>query len=196
MPVVICCAARRLDVHRRALQHALERERLIGAGLLAFGQLLDLFVEEALELAAQLLDVAAALGDDVGAARIVEDRQQQVLERQVLVTPAADVIDGALEGLLGARVTAWPSVSLGHDDAAGTTRLVGFVGRLDRELQRKLLRLRECHRLGDLRLGHLERVDPATPTPLLCTWLMIATASFSFLWNTVWSTHTTNSRVV
>ena len=98
LPVVICCAARGLDVHRRALQHALERERLIGPGLLAFGQLLDLLVEEALEIAAQLLDIAAALGDDVGAARIVEDRQQQVLERQVLVAPAADVVDGALQG--------------------------------------------------------------------------------------------------
>ena len=90
-------AARGLDVHRRALQHALERERLVGPGLLALGQLVDLLVEEALELAAQLLDVAAALGDDVGAARIVEDRQQQVLERQVLVAPAADVVDGALQ---------------------------------------------------------------------------------------------------
>ena len=97
MPVVICCAAGGLDVHRGALQHALERERLVGPGLLALGQLLDLLVEEALEVAAQLLDVAAALGDDVGAARIVEHREQQVLERQVLVPAAADVVDGALE---------------------------------------------------------------------------------------------------
>ena len=90
-------AAGGLDVHRRALEHALERERLIGAGLLALGQLVDLLVEEALEIAAQLLDVAAALGDDIGAARIIEDRQQQVLERQVLVAAAAHVVDGALE---------------------------------------------------------------------------------------------------
>ncbi len=46
-------AAGGLDVHRRALEHALERERLIGSGLLALGKLVDLLVEEALEIAAQ-----------------------------------------------------------------------------------------------------------------------------------------------
>src|SRR5262249_55334428 len=57
----------------------------------------DLLVEEPFEIAAQLLDVATALADDVGAARVVEDREQQVLERQVFVTPAANVIDRTLD---------------------------------------------------------------------------------------------------
>ena len=40
-----------LDVHRGTLEHALERERLIGPGVFAVGQRFDLLVEEALELA-------------------------------------------------------------------------------------------------------------------------------------------------
>ena len=86
-----------LHVHRRALQHPLERQRLVRAGLLVLGQRVDLLGEEALELAAELLDVAAALGDGVGSARVIEDREQQVLERQVLVAARAGVLDGALE---------------------------------------------------------------------------------------------------
>ena len=86
-----------LDVHRGALEHALERERLIGTGLFAFRQLVDLLVEEALEVAAQAVDAAAALDDDIGAGRVVEDRQQQVLERQVLVAASADIVDGTLK---------------------------------------------------------------------------------------------------
>jgi hypothetical protein len=86
-----------LDVHRGALEHALEGERLVGARLLTLGQHLDALLEELLDLAAQRVDVAAALLDDVDARRIVEHGEEQVLEREVFVPPLTGVGDGALE---------------------------------------------------------------------------------------------------
>jgi hypothetical protein len=90
-------AAGALDVHRGALEHPLERQRLIRPRLLVLGQRLDRVGQELLELGAQLGHLAAALGDHVDRGRIVEHRQQQVLERQVLVAAAPGVGDGALE---------------------------------------------------------------------------------------------------
>ena len=40
-------------MHRRALQHALERQRLVRLRLLVLGKLLDLFIEEPVEIAAK-----------------------------------------------------------------------------------------------------------------------------------------------
>jgi hypothetical protein len=84
-------------VHRGALEHPLERQRLIRPRLLVLGQRLDRVGQELLELGAQLGHLAAALGDHVDRGRIVEHRQQQVLERQVLVATPPGVGDGALE---------------------------------------------------------------------------------------------------
>ena len=72
--------------HRR-LQHAAERHRLIGLLLLATLELLDVFVEVLVEVAAELWQIGAAGSEDALAVRIVRQRIEQVLERQVRMMP-------------------------------------------------------------------------------------------------------------
>ena len=76
-----------LHVQHRGLQHAAERQRLLGLLLLAAAELLDRVVEVLVEIAAQLRQIGAAGGQDPLAVRIVRQRVEQVLERQVGVPP-------------------------------------------------------------------------------------------------------------
>ena len=89
-------AARALGVELRVLNHALQHRRQRGLNVL----LLDLFVglgDEVVELLLELLDVAAARADDVDDVAVVQQREQQVLEGDVLVPPADGLVDGELE---------------------------------------------------------------------------------------------------
>ena len=76
-----------LHVEHRRLQHAPERERLLGLLLLAARELLDRILEVLVEIAAQLRHVRAAGGEDPLAVGIVRQRVEQVLERQVRMPP-------------------------------------------------------------------------------------------------------------
>src|SRR5262249_43711259 len=126
---------------------------------------------------------------------------EQMLQRQILVAAATNVVDRALQrGLeLGRQHGVLPSVrqSAGSRDPSDSRDFgqVQSVGSID-SCSGNCWAFARAMVLVTLVSAPHTVTPPATPTPLLCTWLMIATASFSFLWNTVWSTHTTNSRVV
>ena len=79
-------AARTLDVKDRRLQHAPERQRLLGLLLLAARELLDGLLQILIEVAAQLRHVGAAGTQDTLAIRVVRQGVEQVLERQVRMT--------------------------------------------------------------------------------------------------------------
>ena len=89
-----------LGVHERPLQHPLEAQRLLRHGVRVVRHDLDLLGQERLEIDAQLAQISATVADDVDDTRVVEHRQQQVLEQQELVPPGPHVLDGALKGLL------------------------------------------------------------------------------------------------
>ncbi len=79
-------AAGALHVQHGRLQHAPERQRLLGLLLLAARELLDRILEILVEIAPQLRQVGAAGGEDALAVGVVRQRVEQVLERQVRVT--------------------------------------------------------------------------------------------------------------
>ncbi len=79
--------ARALHVQHRRLQHAPERQRLLRLLLLAARELFDRFVQILVEIAAQLRHVGAAGREDPLAFGIVRERVEEVLEREVRVTP-------------------------------------------------------------------------------------------------------------
>ena len=78
-------AARALHVQHRRLEHAAEGHRLLGLFLLAARELLDVLVQVLVEIAPELRQIGAARGEDPLAVRIVRQRVEQVLERQVRV---------------------------------------------------------------------------------------------------------------
>ena len=80
-------ASRALHVQDRRLQHAAERHRLVGLFLLAALELLDVLVEILVEVAAELGQIGAARGEDPLAVRVVRQRVEQVLQRQVRMMP-------------------------------------------------------------------------------------------------------------
>ncbi len=79
--------ARALHVQHGRLQHAPERERLLGLLLLSASELLDRFLEVFVEISPELRQICAARGENPLAVLIVRQRVQQVLERQVRMTP-------------------------------------------------------------------------------------------------------------
>ena len=80
-------AAGALDVEHGGLKHATERESLLGFLLLAPGELLDGVLKVLVQIATQLRHVRATRRQDPLAVGIVSERVQQVLERQVGMTP-------------------------------------------------------------------------------------------------------------
>ena len=78
---------RALHVQHRRLQHAAERHRLVRLLLLAALELLDVLVEVLVEIAAELGQIGAARGEDPLAVRVVRQRVEQVLQRQVRMMP-------------------------------------------------------------------------------------------------------------
>ena len=89
--------AARLDVKDGALQHALESERrlhvLVALALEARRGLVD----ELLQLPAQAVQVGAAGLEDLRDGGNVQDGQQQVLDRHVLVAVGAGLLEGLVE---------------------------------------------------------------------------------------------------
>ena len=80
-------ASRTLHVKDGRLQHAPERERLLGFLLLAAPVLFDGLLQIFVEIAAKLRQIGAAGGEDALAVVIVREGVEQVLERQMSVTP-------------------------------------------------------------------------------------------------------------
>ena len=76
-----------LDVQHGSLKHAPERERLLRFLLLPAAVLFDRIPQVLVEILPQLWKVRAARGQDSLAVLIVRQRVQQVLERQMRVTP-------------------------------------------------------------------------------------------------------------
>ena len=93
-------AAGALDVQHRGLQDAAEGERLFRFLLLAARELLDRFLQVLVEILAQLRQIGAAGGEDPLAVRIVGERIEQVLEREVGVPPRASPLGRRRSGRL------------------------------------------------------------------------------------------------
>ena len=75
-----------LHVHDRALDHALETERWLGVRLRVRRQDRGVVRDEVLQVLAQILDVARAGAQHFGGRRIVEQREQQVLDGDEFVS--------------------------------------------------------------------------------------------------------------
>ena len=80
-------ALRALDVQHRRLQHAPERGRLFRLALLAAAQLFHRAFEILIELSPQAHQVGARALQNPFAFRVMGERVQQVLEREVRVPP-------------------------------------------------------------------------------------------------------------
>ena len=85
--------AARLHVEHRALQHALEAERRLHLALLAFLEPRGGLVDVLLQFLLELRQIRAAGAQHLAHLGRVEDRQQQVLDRQVLVTRLARLVE-------------------------------------------------------------------------------------------------------
>ena len=86
--------ARPLGLLQGVLQHALKHGGLLRHLLARRGQLLKLFAEKLLDLGFQALNVPAAPADGVARRAVVQQREQQMFERNVFVTPPDRFIDG------------------------------------------------------------------------------------------------------
>ena len=89
--------AHALHVQHRALDHALEADGGLGVDLAVGRQARHLFVEVGGQVAAQVLDVAAAGAQHAAGGDVVEQRQQQMLHGNELVALLARTLKGAVE---------------------------------------------------------------------------------------------------
>ncbi len=78
--------AGRLDVQDGALDDALETERRLGVDVVLAGNRRRVFVDEIGQILAQRLGLGAAGAQRLGRRRIIDQRQQQVLDGDELVT--------------------------------------------------------------------------------------------------------------
>ncbi len=79
-------AARRLDVERRPLDDALEAVRRLGLLLAVDDEILELRIEVMHDGLAQPVEVDAACPQHRRRVDVVDQRQQQMLERRILVS--------------------------------------------------------------------------------------------------------------
>jgi hypothetical protein len=89
-----------LRVQLGVLHDALEHGREHRLDVFVLGQGLELLVHEIVELLLQQFHVPAASGDDVRHLAVVEEREEEVLERDVLMPAPHGVGEGEFEGLL------------------------------------------------------------------------------------------------
>ncbi len=80
-------ALRALHVHHGRLEHPAERGGLLRLPVAPAGQMLDRFVEVVVQLPPQHRGIGAAGGEDPFAVGVVQQRVEQVFERQVRVAP-------------------------------------------------------------------------------------------------------------
>lgn len=80
---------RRLDVHDRALNHALKAERRLGIDVVGTGDGRRVVVDEIAQVLTQILDVGRARAQHLGCRRIIQQGEQQVLDRNELMARLA-----------------------------------------------------------------------------------------------------------
>ena len=133
-----------LHVHHRAMDHALKSGGGLGLARSLHEQGGELVVEVLGDAAPQLVDVDRAGLHDGRCVAVIEQREQEVLERGVLVMALVGVLQGAMQrGFQALREG-------GHG---------GELLLFHRTLQRMLILPREIHHLGNLGLGHLVGID-------------------------------------
>jgi len=81
----LLAAAGRLHVHDRALDHTLETERRLGVDFVGASDRGRVFLDEADQALAQVVAVGRAGAQHLGGRRVVEQRHQQVLDRDEFV---------------------------------------------------------------------------------------------------------------
>jgi len=84
----------------RVLQHPVKGQGLARLDDLVAGDLLEVFAEEALEIALEGVDMPSAAPDDLDAALIVQQCEQEVFDRHIGVTPMDGLAIGRLQGQL------------------------------------------------------------------------------------------------
>jgi len=92
--------AARLDVKDRALQDPLESERRLDLAVVVGSECRRGFVDEFLQVRLQPRQIRAAGLQDLAHPRGIQDRQQQVLDRHVLVTGIARLLEGLVQAVL------------------------------------------------------------------------------------------------
>ena len=100
-------AARRLHMDDGALDHALEPGRRLGILVAVAHQVLELALEIGGEAAAQLVEIDIARPHHRGGVLIVDQGEQQMLERRVFVVTLIGERQGAMEGLFEIARKRW-----------------------------------------------------------------------------------------
>ena len=95
-------AAGRLDVNDGALDHALEAGGRLGVVGAVGDQIFELGLEIIDEAGAQLVEVDAAGAHDRGRIRVIDQRQQQMFERRILVVTLVGDRQRTMQGLFKA----------------------------------------------------------------------------------------------
>ncbi len=90
--------ARALDVHGGALQHPPEGDRLARLEVLPLGDALEVLVDVALDVLEELVDVDPGRLEDLQAFEVAAQREQEVLERDVLVATSASLVERGFKG--------------------------------------------------------------------------------------------------
>ena len=180
-----------------ALDHALEAGGGLGILVAVAHQVLELALEIGGEAASQLVEIDVARAHHRGGILVVEQGEQQVLERRIFVVALIGERQGAMEGLLEvARKRRHVCSVLTHYMVPAFPQRHWDLRDLlffHHALQRMLVFAGKVHDLRHLGLGHLVGVDPALANAVLVhmhhdSWA----ASWSLLKNRS-STCTTNS---
>ena len=93
----LLAAAGRLDVHDRALDDALEAQRRLGVDLVGAADGRRVFLDEAEQALAQVVEVGRAGAQHFGGRRVVEQRHQQVLDGDELVALLPGLDEGHVQ---------------------------------------------------------------------------------------------------
>ena len=132
----------------------------LGVTSAAFVDLRNLGVEEAVELAADGVDVAPRMLDDPRAVGVEKEREKQVLDAHELVPTALCLAGGQAER----------DLDFGADSHRDLLRL-------GRHFERHLVFLRVLANLQGFGFGDVPAEHPCDPCPLWCTLSMTCVAS-------------------
>ncbi|MNJ32405.1 hypothetical protein D3C77_270700 [compost metagenome] len=145
--------ARRLDMDHRALDHALEARRRLGVVAVGRGQGGEVVVDVGVQRRLQRAEVDVAGGHDRRGVGVVDQGQQQVLERGVFMPTLVGVVHRAVQGLFE------------RTRKRGHGRFLSVL--FHRALQGVLVTSRRLDHLGDLGFGHFIGEDAADPDAML-----------------------------
>ncbi len=161
----------------RALDDALEAGGRLGVLVVAGDQIVELGIDVGEDRVLQLVEVDVAGAHDGRGFRVVDQREQQVLERRVFVVTLVGESERLMKRLF---------------QALGESRHVTSL-LLHHALQRMLILSGEIHDLGHFGLGHLECIDPAFAHSVIVNMEHDAGRGLAVLLEKRSSTWTTNS---